>query len=191
MNVLSVNKKDLLTAYEDGNADHKALLEKLYGKELFAYDWHEVTSYKKACDVLGIIPTLLLRVHDRPQYSKIATAVQQMLVICEAINANGKWYDEDGFGYYPVFVLYSKNEMDELGEAECKRKGIYQLLAAASALNSEYAGVRFTGTHNLGEIKYAYCGFPMCLNSDEKAKFVGKQFFELCCECYGLTPKMD
>ena len=25
----------------------------------------------------------------------------------------------------------------------------------------------------------------------EKAKFVSKQFFELCCQCYGLNPKMD
>lgn len=25
----------------------------------------------------------------------------------------------------------------------------------------------------------------------ENAKFVSKQFFELCFQCYGLTPKMD
>lgn len=189
MEELKVNKNDLLAAYHAGNADQKAVLEKLYGKEVFAYDWHEVTSYKKACDVLGIIPTLLLRVHDRPQYSKIATAVQQMLVICEAINANGKWYDEDGWGYYPVFVLYRKEEMDDMGEAECKRKGIYKMLAAATY--SELAGVSFTNTTFRGEGSIAGCGFPLCLNSDEKAKFVGRQFFELCCQCYGLNPKMD
>ena len=25
---------------------------------------------------------------------------------------------------------------------------------------------------------------------EEKAEFVGKQFFELCCTCYGVTPKI-
>lgn len=191
MEELKVNKNDLLAAYRAGNADQKAVLEKLYGKEVFANDWHEITSYKKACDVLGISPTILLRVHNRPQYSKIATAVQQLLVICEAINANGKWYDEDGWGYYPVFVLYSKEEMDKIGEAECKRNGIYKLLADATAFLSEDAGVRFTDTSSRGANTVASFGFPLCLNSEEKAEFVGKQFFELCCECYGLTPKMD
>lgn len=191
MKVLSVNKKDLLTAYEDGNADHKDLLEKLYGKEMFTYEWHEVTSYEKACDVLGIEALEFKEIGDRPKYMKMANAVQQLLVICEAINANGKWYDEDGWGYYPVFVLYSKEEMDKIGEAECKRNGIYKLLADATAFLSEDAGVRFTDTSSRGANTVASFGFPLCLNSEEKAEFVGKQFFELCCQCYGLTPKMD
>lgn len=191
MNVLSVNKNDMLAAYHAGNSEQKAVLEKLYGKEVFNYDWHEITSYEKACEVLGIEARKFKEIGDRPQYMKMANAMQQLLVICEAINANGKWYDEYGLCYYPVFVLYSKEEMDVLGEAECKRNGIYQMLAAADAGLSEHAGVSCTFTLGRGASTYAYCGFPMCLNSEEKAKFVGKQFFELCCQCYGLTPKMD
>ena len=191
MNELKVNKNDPLAAYRAGNADQKAVLEKLHGKEVFNYDWHEITSYEKACEVLGIEARKFKEIGDRPKYMKMANAVQQLLVICEAINANGKWYGKDGFGYYPVFVLYSKEEMDVMGEAECKRKGIYQLLAAATASHSEYAGVSSTNTTSRGAYTFADCGFPLCLNSDEKAKFVGKQFFELCCKCYGLTHKMD
>lgn len=190
MNELKVNKNDLMAAYRAGNADQKAVLEKLHGKEVFNYDWHEITSYEKACEVLGIEARKFKEIGDRPQYMKMANAVQQLLVICEAINANGKWYDKDGFGYYPVFVLYSKEEMDVLGEAECKRKVIHHLLAAADAGNSERAGVSCTYTYYRGAVTHATYGFPLCLNSDEKAKFVGKQFFELCCQCYGLTPKM-
>ena len=91
----------------------------------------------------------------------------------------------------PVFVLYSKEEMQQLGEEECKRRGIHQLLAAASAHYSENAGVRCAGTYYRGAFTCAHFGFPLCLNSEEKAEFVGKQFFELCCACYGITPKMD
>lgn len=49
----------------------------------------------------------------------------------------------------------------------------------------------------LCEYEYSRCvcgcelWFSLCLNSIEKAEFVGKQFSELCCACYGITPKMD
>ena len=191
MKNLTVEKSSVLAAYKAGSADQKEMLEHLFGKEPFAFDWREITSYEKACEALGIQAREFKEIGDRPQYMRMANAMQQLLVICEAINAGGGWYDKDGWGYYPVFVLYSKQEMDELGKAECKRKGIRQLLAAAIASYSEHAGVRCASTHDRGAYTTAGSGFPLCLNSDEKAKFVGKHFFELCCTCYGITPKMD
>ena len=188
---IEVEKSALLAAYKAGNADQKEMLEHLHGKELFAFDWHGITSYEKACEVLGIQAREFKEIGDRPQYMKMANAMQQLLVICEAINGNGSWYDEDGLGYYPVFVLYSKDEMQQMGEAECQRKGIHQLLAAADADAAEGAGVRCADTYYRGALTGAYFGFPLCLNSEEKAEFVGKQFFELFCTCYGITPKID
>lgn len=191
MKTITLDKSTLLCAYRAGNADQKEILEHLFGRDVFAPNWREITSYEKACEVLGIEPRKFKEIGDRPQYMRMANAMQQLLVICEAINAGGGWYDKNGWGYYPVFVLYSKHEMDELGEAECKRKGIHQLLAACYALNAEVAGVRCANTVYRGADTSAYFGFPLCLNSEEKAEFVGKQFFELCCACYGVTPKID
>ena len=191
METITLDKKTLLAAYRAGNADQKEILEHLFGIDVFAPNWREITSYEKACEVLGIEPREFKEIGDRPQYMRMANAMQQLLVICEAINAGDGSYDKDGWGYYPVFVLYSKHEMDELGEAECKRKGIHQLLAACYAHVAEHAGVRCANTDNRGAATGAHFGFPLCLNSEEKAEFVGKQFFELCCACYGITPKMD
>ena len=191
MENITVEKSSVLAAYKAGSADQKEMLEHLFGKEPFAFDWREITSYEKACEALGIQAREFKEIGNRPQYMRMANAMQQLLVICEAINAGGGWYDKDGWGYYPVFVLYSKQEMDELGKAECKRKGIHQLLAACSAYYAGYAGVRCSLTHIRGAVTHAHYGFPLCLNSEEKAEFVGKQFFELCCTCYGITPKMD
>ena len=190
METITLDKDTLLCAYRAGNADQKEILEHLFGKNVFAPNWREITSYEKACEVLGIETRGFKEVGDRPQYMRMANAMQQLLVICEAINADGGWYDKDGWGYYPVFVLYSKHEMDELGEAECKRKGIHQLLAACGAGSAELAGVRCAPTSTRDALTDAYFGFPLCLNSEEKAEFVGNKFFELCCTCYGLTPKM-
>ena len=191
METITLDKDTLLCAYRAGNADQKEMLEHLFGKEPFAFDWREITSYEKACEVLGIQAREFKEIGDRPQYMRMTNAIQQLLVICEAINAGGGWYDKNGWGYYPVFVLYSKHEMDELGEAECKRKGIYQLLAACHAGFAGAAGVRCASTDYRGAGAGASFGFPLCLNSEEKAEFVGKHFFELCCTCYGITPKMD
>ena len=108
----------------------------------------------------------------------MTNALQKLLVICEAINGDDGWYDKNGCGYFPVFVLYSKQEMDNMGEVERVSKGIQTCYTN----DAEIVGVQFT-------YKTAYYGFPLCLNSKEKAKFVGEQFFKLCCTCYGLTPK--
>lgn len=191
MKNITLDKSTLICAYRAGNADQKEILEHLFGRDVFAPNWREITSYEKACEVLGIEPRKFKEIGDRPQYMRMANAMQQLLVICEAINAGGGWYDKDGWGYYPVFVLCSKHEMDELGEAECKRKGIHQLLAACYAVTAGAAGVRRALADARGALTTAHYGFPLCLNSEEKAEFVSNQFFELCCACYGITPKMD
>lgn len=191
MENITLDKKTLLAAYRAGNADQKEILEHLFGRDVFAPNWREITSYEKACEVLGIEPRKFKEIGDRPQYMRMANAVQQLLVISEAINAGGGWYDKDGWGYYPVFTLCSKQEMEELGEAECKSRGIHQMLASCYAYGVEYVGVRYGYVSSRGADTDAIYGFPLCLNSEEKAEFVGKQFFELCCACYGVTPKMD
>lgn len=191
MENITIQKSVLVAAYKAGNKEQKQMLEQLCGKEVFATNWRDITSYEKACEVLGIQAREFKEIGDRPQYMRMANAMQQLLVICEAINGDGGWYDSDGYGYFPVFVLYTKKEMQEYGEAECKRKGIHQLLAACHANLVESAGVRCASTLSRGATTHMHYGFPLCLNSQEKAEFVGEQFFELCCTCYGLTPKMD
>ena len=39
MEEIKVNKTDLLVAYNSANQQQKEILEKLYGKDLFAIDW--------------------------------------------------------------------------------------------------------------------------------------------------------
>ena len=190
MENITINKDKLLAVYRTANDIQKEFLEKLYGKDIFS-DWREITSYEKACEALGIQARKFREVGDRQQYMRMANAMQKLLVICEAINGDGGWYDKSGLGYYPAFVLYSNQEMGKLGEGECKRKCIHHLLDACSAGNSVAAGVSYVGTVARGAGTIAYFGFPLCLNSEEKAEFVGKQFFELCCTCYGVTPKMN
>lgn len=193
MEEIKVNKNSLLEAYKASNSDQKEILKHLYGKELFEYDWCKITSYEKACKVLGIDQIEIVEVSNRPQYMKMANAMQQLLVICEAINGNGKWYDNNGIGYYPLLSLYKKNDIEMLGEEELRRNGIHKVLTSvySNNMNVDIAGVSYFRTDCRSVPTAANFGFPVCLNSEEKAEFIGKQFFELCCQCYGLTLQKD
>lgn len=194
MEELRINKNDVLALYKTGSVEQKTLLEKLYGKETFTFDWHEITSYEKACEVLGIQPVNIKETSNRPAYINTANAVQQLLTICEAINGPGSWYDEVGWGYYPVFALYTEEELQclgELGEEERKNKGIYPLVSTVDVCDAKYVGVRCMSALDRDQCSFVRCSIPIRLNSEEKAEFVGKQFFELYCNCCGLVPKMD
>ena len=191
MKTITLDKSALLAAYRAGNADQKEILEHLFGRDVFAPNWREITSYEKACEVLGIRQIRIGETGERPQYMRMANAMQQLLVICEAINGNGKWYNQDGLGYYPLFTLYNKNDIRMLDDEELKRHGIRELFASVYSSTEEVAGVRCKKADYRGQSTTAHFGFPMCLNSVEKALFVGEQFFNLCCHCYGLTLQSD
>ena len=191
MDTVVIDKNKLLTTYRTASDEQKEILKNLYGKNIFPADWQEITSYEKACEVLGIQPTEFKEVGDRQQYMRMANAMQQLLVICEAINGDDGWYDKNSFGYYPVFEMYDKQEMDELGEEERKCRSIHQMIATCYEGIGQSAGVGCAYTNARAVTTEAYFGFPLCLNSKEKAEFVGEQFFELCCTCYGITLKKD
>lgn len=74
MEEIKINKNSLLEAYKAGNKDQKEMLEHLYGEEIFKHDWHKITSYEKACAVLGL-PIDFDEVGYRLQYVKMANAV--------------------------------------------------------------------------------------------------------------------
>lgn len=189
MEEIKVNKTDLLVAYSSANRQQKEILEKLYGKKIFTVDWQEITSYEKACDVLGIQRIDFNGVSDRPQYMKMIDATHQLLVICEAINGNGKWYDEMGRGYYPVFSPLTKES--DMHDAELKNNCMHKLISGDYSVGTGVVGITYVYTAWRRTDSDTFFGFPVCLNSKEKAEFVGKHFFELCCACYGLTVKMD
>lgn len=189
----TISKSVAQKYYAPADEATKKVLRELFGADFFKFDYTDIKTYSDACNVLGMPEHIMQRdTRGIMEFQAMANAVYKLLVICKAMNSDtGSCYDKDGWCYYPVFVLYSKQEMEEIGKAKCKEKGIHQLLAAAYANHSDYSGVRCADTAYRGAPTLAGYGFPLCLNSEEKAKYVGKQFFELCCACYGVTPKMD
>lgn len=189
---LKVKLADAKACYANASDEVKEALEHLFGAEPFALNYREIKSFEDACKHLGIsncVPINRGGFNIDVQAAKQSEAMYKLMVICKAIN-NGQQYDEDGDTWFPVYWLYTKKELENMGEDERKRKGI-QLLSAAAATGTEFAGVRCAAAAYRGAFTAAYCGFPLCANSEEKALYLDEQFRSLIYQCYGIKVKEE
>lgn len=197
MERLTVNKADAVKFYNAASEDTKEVLRELFGAEAFKFDYRSIKSYADACEHLGISSCLEVRFADNPtnipaycnEYAAQAAAVYMLKIICEALN-NGQPYDENGTTWFPVYWFYTKQELAEISEAERKKKGI-RLLSAAGAGGAESSGVRCAGASGRCAHTGANYGFPLVLNSKEKAEYVAEQFEALIFQCYGIKVKEE
>lgn len=153
------------------------------------FDFHEIKTFEDACKRFGLPEeSLIVESCGVASAYDAANALYKLLIIQKAMN-NGKWRDEDGWSYYPYWVLYSKEEMECMSEEEKQRRGIKQLLSCAGAINTESSGVRCAGADYRGADTYTLCGFPLCFNSEEAALYAAKQFEDLFFQYYGIKVK--
>lgn len=189
MEELKVNKADVVKAYNAGSEETKETLVKVFGAEVFKFDYHDIKTFADACEKLGMKEHLLTGSEggDR-EAQRQAQALYKLLIIQKAMN-NGVWRDKDGWSYYPYWVFYSKEEMYRMSEEEKQRKGIKQLLSCAGAGLTGYSGVRCAVAFVRGSNTDPYFGFPFCFNSEEAALYAAKQFESLFFDYYGIKVK--
>lgn len=190
MEKLTVNKADAVKYYNAASEDTKEVLRELFGAEAFKFDFRSIKTYADACQHLGMREHLITGTPDCDKEAlQMASAAYKLMVICKALN-NGQPYDEDGTTWCPIYWFYTKDELAEMSEEERKAKGI-KLLSAAAATYAEYSGVRCATASSRCAGTDAYYGFPLVLNSEEKAKYVAEQFEALIFQCYGIKVKEE
>lgn len=150
------------------------------------FDFHEIKTFADACRRLGISaePLLVDSLGDTEAFLQ-ANAFYKLMIIQKAFN-NDKWRDKKGFGYYPFFVLLSKEEMDSLSEEEKQRRGIKQIISCAY---TDHSGVLWADRVNRGAYAYSDYGAPFCFNSKETALYAAHQFEDLFFQYYGIKVK--
>lgn len=187
MDELKINKATVIDCFNNASEETKDALKHLFGEKVFEFDYTSIETFEDACKRRGI-SSVIPGVSTRDDYDKQAMlsslALYQLLIIQDAIN-DGKPLDEDGDAWYPYWVLYSKEEIAEMGEDKRKANGI-KLLSCVSATYSELAGVRGASASYRGASTSTYFGFPLCFGSKEKALYAGKQFESLYLQYYGL-----
>lgn len=153
------------------------------------FDFHEIKTFEDACKRLGL-PAEALTVESFGVASAFlqANALYKLLIIQKAMN-NGVWRDNDGWSYYPYWVLYFKEEMERMSEEEKQRKGIKQLLSCALELYTGSAVVRCATPNARGAYMVTNYGFPLCFNSEEAALYAANQFEDLFFQYYGIKVK--
>lgn len=189
---LTAKLEEVKDVYNASGIDVKKALEHIFGKEHFEFNYREIKSFEDACKHLGIsnyVPINRVGFDIDVQAAKQSEAMYKLMVICKAL-CNGKYTDEDGDMWFPMYWLYTKKELEDMGEDERKRKGI-KLLSACYANHAEYAGVRYAYAYHRGANTTAYYGFPLFANSNEMAEYIDDQFRDLIYQCYGIKVKQE
>ncbi len=190
MEKLTANKADAVKYYNAASEETKEVLRELFGAEPFKFDYRSIKTYADACRHLGMREHLITGTPDCDKEAlQMASAAYKLMVICKALN-NGQPYDEDGTTWCPIYWFYTKDELAEMGEKERKAKGI-KLLSAAYANNAENSGVRCSDTIYRCAYTNASYGYPLVLNSKDKAEYVAEQFEALIFQCYGIKVKEE
>lgn len=185
MDELKINKATVISCFNNASEETKDALKHLFGEKIFEFDYTSIKTFEDACNRIRVSANALSAVGSHFNRAFVqANALYKLIIIQEAIN-DGQPLDEDGDAWYPYWVLYSKEEIAEMGEDKRKANNI-KLLSCVSSSSAEHAGVRGAYANDRGASTSTNCGFPLCFGSEEKALYAGKQFESLYLQYYGL-----
>lgn len=146
-------------------------------------DYTTIRSYEDACVALG----------ESMDVEKLVAAgvpnhiIAQMKLehICKALwggeNKCQPTADGSKVWWYPAMALWTPGEISNMSDDERRA------LLSASAHTGANAGFGFLDANGRSSYSGAYSGFRLCLDTEEKAEYFGKQFVELWAEAYAYN----
>ena len=181
---MSVKRENLLNAYKNANEEQKSFLESLFGMETFKpKDIRErIKTFADALHELGNDNPLVLayqntnlRDSDVAPDNKDIIAYLKLRIIVAALNEG--WEPQFIPGerrWAPYFVLYTKEEIDEMDE-EVKARVVCRSNSDANA----YGGVSCADSGYVSAAVYAGIGSRLAFKSEELAEYAGTQFIDI------------
>lgn len=198
MSEITIKKENIEAAYKVASDETKEVLKALFGHEnIFMSkpnldDYKSIKTYEDACEALGMVPYLsaknnLVICENRTEEYKFwqnmppnIIALMKLETISRALwgriwapepdAESSKWL------YFPVFVLYTKSEIENMDEGE--RLGVLSVDAHHGAI----AGFGYLNTLYRSSIADATIGSRLCQETEEKAAYFGRQFVKLWAE---------
>ena len=184
-NQVTISKENILNAYNQASGEQKALLENMFGKDMFhPQDIKErIKTFEDAVAILGDEHPLVAQFRVIESSFKEADnnlhlfAYARLVIIAEALNEGWKpKFDGDECRYYPWFYIYTKKEYDELDEDEKKEcrvvgRSNYSAFACGGGL---YANASYASS-----IPSSYNGSRLVFKTRELAEYCGKQFIDI------------
>lgn len=146
-------------------------------------DYTTIRSYEDACVALG----------ESMDVEKLVAAgvpnhiIAQMKLehICKALwggeNKCQPTADGSKVWWYPVMALWTPGEISNMSDDERRA------LLSANAYSGANAGFGYLLADDRSSYSNARSGFRLCLDTEEKAEYFGKQFVELWAEAYAYN----
>nr|DAO80106.1 MAG TPA: hypothetical protein [Caudoviricetes sp.] len=187
---IEVSESNLKAAFEVADESTKKVLVALFGNieptddnKLSLKDYKSIRSYEDACKALGeSVDEETLKKAGVPKH---IIAQMKLELICKALwGGEVKVYpDPDGnrIYWYPWFALYNQSEIDGMSD---KERGC---LLSATAVGGATAGFGSLNATVRSSYSPANSGFRLCLDTEEKAEYFGKQFLELWAEAIAFN----
>lgn len=180
---INIQKENVLNAYKNGNQDQKALLENLFGKDIFQpKDIKErVKTFEDACGELGnehpFVKSYEKYVNTASGEEDDVVVYLKLRIICAALNEGWKpTFDKDERRYYPLFYLYTQKDYEGFDEDEKK-----SLCVPLRSVNYALAHGSFVYAYAVysGSGTFANYGMRLAFKTEELADYCGKQFIDI------------
>lgn len=178
MKKIEVIKQNVEAAFQVADESTKKVLTALFGKEAVTpeapdySDWRNIKSYEDACAATNT-PMIVDFEGNEPD----EVAYCKLKVVSKALWGKDFEPKPDAEGkdiyWYPWFALYTKKEIANMDEDQ---KGA---LLSATANNGTGAGFGLLHTIIRSSTAYAHYGFRLCQETEEKARYFGRQFTKL------------
>lgn len=191
MKTIEVTEKEVKAAFDVAKTEEmKNVLKALFCKDEEGKpnldDYTTIKTYEDACEALSVEPIFnepnpIMNLYGvEYEVEPHIIALMKLETISRALWGKDWMPEPDASGsklfYYPVFALYTQQEIDNMNEDE--RGG----LLSAYAGHGASAGFGCLYTHGRSSTASAYAGFRLCQETREKALYFGKQFLELWAE---------
>lgn len=187
---IEVSESNLKAAFEVADESTKKVLVALSGKieptddnKPSLKDYKSIRSYADACKALG--ESVDEETLSKAGVPKHIIAQMKLELICKALWGGEVKVCPDPDGnriyWYPWFALYNQSEIDGMSD---KERGC---LLSAGADNGATAGFGYLNANIRSSYSGAHSGFRLCLDTEEKAEYFGKQFLELWAEAIAFN----
>ena len=179
---IEIKKDRVLAAHRKAQETHsiavREFLEDLFGEEIFKPKdiTERVKTFDDAMMILGEEHPLVREWHLGENLFPDLEAYLQLRVICAALNEGWepKFYEGETL-YYPWCWLYTKEEIDKMGEAEAHERN----MVSTYGYQTEFAALAFATSAADPSNSYLHFGSRLCLKSEALAVYCGKQFIDL------------
>ena len=124
---ISIQKENVLTAYNHATEEQKSLLENMFGKDVFQPKniMERVKTFEDAVAILGDNHILVKEYWNVVNHTIVLTknliVYLKLRIICAALNEGWKpKFDGEEYRHYPWFCIYTKKAYEWLNEDEKK-----------------------------------------------------------------------